>query len=75
MADLIEACNPEVCTAEEEEQNQPEEPGAQLAVAVYGSAQQRGQGFAEQHTLCAYHAAEQGVADRKSFHPAMRHAP
>lgn len=71
---LVEACNPEVCTTEEEEQHQPEEPGTKLAVAVYGGAQQRGQGFAEQNTLCANHAAEQGVADGQSLHPAMGHA-
>ena len=71
---LVEAGNPEVCTAEEEDQHQPEEPGAELAVAVYGGAHQRGQGLAEQNALCADHAAEQGVADGQSLHPAMGHA-
>ena len=71
---LVEACNPEVCTAEEEDQHQPEEPGTKLAVTVYGGAHQRGQGFAEQNALCADHAAEQGVADGQSLHPAMGHA-
>ncbi len=71
---LVEAGNPEVCTTEEEDQHKPEEPGAELAVAVYGGAHQRGQGLAEQNALCADHAAEQGVADGQSLHPAMGHA-
>ena len=71
---LVEAGNPEVCTTEEEDQHEPEEPGTKLAVAVYGGAHQRGQGFAEQNALCADHAAEQGVADGQRLHPAVGHA-
>ena len=35
---LVETGHPEVCTAQEKDQNHPEEPGVQLAVAVQGGA-------------------------------------
>ena len=68
--DLVQAGDPEVCTAEEEDQNEPQEPGIQLTVAVYGCAQQCGKSLAEQDALGANHATEKGVADRQGFHPA-----
>ena len=71
MYHLVEPGHPEICTAEEQHQHQPKEPGCQLAVAIYAGTQQCGQGFAEQHALGAYHPAEQGVANWQCLHPAM----
>lgn len=71
MAHLVEAGHPEVCTTEEKEQDNPEKPGVQLAVAVQGGAQQSGKGFAEQDALSTDHAAEEGVGDRQSLDPAV----